>query len=589
MKKTILLIFALILVSNSALGIDVMIKNDNPDAPISGYFMMVSSPSAEVIEGAHNSYDVSVYFPNSREAFDRLLIKTPNLNLAKFISHVINADDMVSLRGKNPRITRTHEEDSLSTLNFDDGNMQIGLYKHIGDVNLSHGSLNIKISSVGLRIDLNEPSTVHLHKYTNENSRTTHHTLFSIHTDSALEAIKIYENLSSSVSAEISGPSISYKNEESSSPALDGPGGFKFNSRRTYNRIFEFNASRPDTKVKLDGVLSSDLKLLSSMIEPNGTWEQWIKLYGSNSALNATNKNSGPRLKNPESQIRSVLDPEFDGVLSLPHPLEFASGEYISSVNLLENSQVSELSNESQLLLDNMLGLIKKRPDDELLILFVGGYHAYDLFFSLPEKYKNDVFFATYPTTTASTLYNSGFKLFLQLSGSNWTTKFDHADAHAAFPGKLFYWKKKLLDKEKTVTYSDLISESTNSTPKIIVIMDTHGINNTELTDYLPSADVLRKSGFKSIKVGIEDPHPGYELSNKPTHEDLIIFSDYSKTLKIKLPGLYKFYNRTPLLSTMLEKGDLLIIPELKGLVNKMQEYDEAGIPISYRKIKRVK
>jgi len=257
-------------------------------------------------------------------------------------------------------------------------------------------------------------------------------------------------------------------------------------------------------------------------------WSKWSQKYASRSPLIALNKTS--QWPNTDDQISKVLT----GVESLTLTEELKlGGSAVKEVAIAQSKLAQGPDARDTSILNNMKSLPAARKADELLILYVGEAHAID--FYCQESFANpqDTLFASYPRNSTISLESQAIVDFFTALGtpqSRSTVAQDSAVVQTAFPVRLFYYAKQNPGKH---SLADLKRDNFPKNPSTIVLMDWHAIDNTEVTDSLPSSASIKASGFTTIRVALGGFKKGV-VSN----DDLEAEYNFAKALERRRPRI---------------------------------------------------
>lgn len=100
---------------------------------------------------------------------------------------------------------------------------------------------------------------------------------------------------------------------------------------------------------------------------------------------------------------------------------------------------------------------------------------------------------------------------------------------------------------------------------KAILLSDLHGLNSTATMDELPAPACLKAMGFDSIDFAVEAFSFGKELS----------LTDVRNRFTFKLE------KRTPEVAALLRDGKAQLYPNFMALLDKLEQYQKAGIKIN--------
>lgn len=342
-------------------------------------------------------------------------------------------------------------------------------------------------------------------------------------------------------------------------------------------------------------------------------WSSWIKKYASNSPLLAINKTSSAELAVPDSAITQVLSGKT--LFKFAEPVTYQNRNVLE-FDLFEDKSARRLNTFDQIdsrvvgsnaldalneetrydfMIEASYKAIADRKDDELLIMHMGATHALDVYFGFFLKDKDkirrdkslqrqkEILYVSLPVSSSTTFFTPEYyDLLLAVDGvSTPVEKIGNSqiDQSMFYLSRLYFYHQL---KKEGFSLEKLKDEKLDRIGTLI-FMDTHYLNSTSAYSEMPSAEVIKRSGFKSVRVAneswiagknyeLKDLEKIYRTPNNPRLRDFEI-----EFLKKKKPAVLERY----------QKG-MVVYPAYAALHKKLLEYERAGIKITLTGLEQV-
>jgi len=335
-------------------------------------------------------------------------------------------------------------------------------------------------------------------------------------------------------------------------------------------------------------------------------WAEWINRYAASTPVLAMRKNRPPVLRPTDEHLKAILAgktelelkeelvfrngnrKKFD-VVELPHARRFEVHDQLDIQSLdprLDRTQVLRQQDRFRQMLSVMHELIGSRSQDELLIIFTGATHAWDLYFSVflkPDisntdplyRVKNEVLYAESPFEMDTIFYTEDHYRFMGLlRGAKEpvdSLRQHSGHLYAAFLGRLHFYNRL----HSGLIQFDSLVKSEPRRPGVIVFMDIHHLNSTSLYRDLPSAVSLRAAGFRTVRVALE----GWKHQREYKLEQMERFfrTDAERVLGKEDQEYYRKFRKESF--EALQSG-FVYSEGKKAFFEKIQSYHRSNIPV---------
>lgn len=335
---------------------------------------------------------------------------------------------------------------------------------------------------------------------------------------------------------------------------------------------------------------------------------EWIKTYGSPSPLIAINKTSSDTFKISDEHIQQILSGKTKVTYTKPLTI---MGKNVLEYDIFEEDDArrfevladydagdervasnSLVFDQSQRRFGFMLAefykLLANRKDDELLIVLVGRMHAFDIYFNFflqdADKIKRnpalqrrrEIVYVNYPLNDQMKFYSENYyELWKALDGVETpikTVASISGGLATSYLARLHYFNDL---KKDTITLSSLKDE-TLSRFGAIVFMDLHFLDSPSPFKSMPTADALRRAGFKTVKFAVESWKAGKEY----TLEDFNRLYRTPQAFSIRDYELQFLSRKNPKMKKRYLEGDLVIDPNFAFLHEKLKSYKRGGLSV---------
>lgn len=222
-------------------------------------------------------------------------------------------------------------------------------------------------------------------------------------------------------------------------------------------------------------------------------WNEWYASYGGGSPLVAQWKTSQWPVTGDE--IQEVIDGHKR--ITLPYSDIKQSGRTLSELDLSEFEGLSEESARFRAIVKAVSDLRSTRKPTELLLIFTGQYHAYDIF--LKARPSETVY--SFATLNQASLLDTR-RSSSRVADSNWYL-------HGAFLGAL----SETLNDGKPFTVQSLLRTPRPKRVGTVIFGDIHPLRETRWIDRFPDGQCLYEMGYRSVRVGMEGVECGTSTS----------------------------------------------------------------------------
>jgi hypothetical protein len=310
-----------------------------------------------------------------------------------------------------------------------------------------------------------------------------------------------------------------------------------------------------------------------------GEWSNWRNSFASSSPYSAFNKNSDwpvypsavEQVQEGKQTIRLGARYRGDGIQR--DQLELAEIRPISSLDRRDYAIVQVLDQE-----------IRASESDTLTLVHLGTAHTLDLFFHnlFDQEVGQKVLFSQYPLRRGTLLGSPTLAKFYRLVNEKYDNIPDEEmvqkidDLSLIFPIFLLGKLSLAMDDNFLLAKQDFFP-STDTEGSVVLLSDTHGLDEVELAQKLPSSNCLRELGFKKVRLVLEGFHQEDQRMNIPyiVHAfDLNSYVSDSQRQRLKAD--------LPEAANMLESGKVQLFPNINELLVKMAHYEKGGVEVAY-------
>jgi|GEM_PF-5788259 len=337
-------------------------------------------------------------------------------------------------------------------------------------------------------------------------------------------------------------------------------------------------------------------------------WANWLQKYTASSPLIALRKTRPSNLQIRDQDIDSVLKDKT--VIKFAEPLFLKNRKYtqydLTQFNhsrrfevqdqialqlidpKMEKKQLVKEEKRFQTIRDHMQQLVSHRKDHELLILFTGMTHAYDLYFSqflTPDleatnplyRVRTQALYVGLPVTDDAFFYTQDYYNFIaKLRGTAFKPilfKENNLFDYMSFLARFYYYNNL---KTGLVTKKELFKDKKQE-PRSLVIMDVHGLNVPELFQQMPSPDSLAALGITQVKVAME----GWKYGKTYQSEEMRKFY-FIKGDELVSKGEKNFFKKFIKKAFDLAEKGFVYNQTIQALHRKLQSYQASGIIVKY-------
>ena len=345
-------------------------------------------------------------------------------------------------------------------------------------------------------------------------------------------------------------------------------------------------------------------------------WRTWQKKYLAPTPLAAQLK-SARDWKIDRNDVNAVLndrEPELKGLEGVTF-----DGKRISPREGFQAMRFRKKEARDHTLVNHLQYALGTQPDKSLLIVFAGVLHGEHFYLNYPNE---RVAYLAMPLRNTSVKHNADYHRMEMLFGDTVVALKPARVTPAqekAFETLAENQRESLLSREvgktgsmisalgmlpelsnkvavgKSYSIQDLLRpdvfSETGGQPRAIVILDLHGLNETEFVNELPNGKCLRLLGYNSISFLCEmapRKSGGYsaeEFSSKSNHGEEVRTS-YLATLETLRQGVSLQPKQKELLSNAVKEIKTLKIdmhPIQSALNRRLEEFASSGLGVKYQ------